>query len=137
LDSEPKTFYARFPIALARQKTAKASGVLNYQNHRLLIDPVNRGFIMRSGNRIHGDLSMLKKTVGGLGLSPALTSLRDVGLGQIEVPRKDQRRDLAMNQTIGKQLPDFELPDQDGQTAQLSELVGKFPFILTFYRGYW
>jgi peroxiredoxin len=42
-----------------------------------------------------------------------------------------------MNQTIGKQLPDFELPDQDGQTAQLSELVGKFPFILTFYRGYW
>jgi len=47
LDSEPKTFYARFPIALAPQKTAKASGVLNYQNHRLLIDPVNRGFIMR------------------------------------------------------------------------------------------
>jgi peroxiredoxin len=42
-----------------------------------------------------------------------------------------------MNQTIGKQLPDFELPDQDGQPVKLSELVGKFPFILTFYRGYW
>ena len=42
-----------------------------------------------------------------------------------------------MNQTIGKQFPDFELPDQDVQPARLSALVGKFPFILTFYRGYW
>jgi peroxiredoxin len=42
-----------------------------------------------------------------------------------------------MNQTIGKPFPDFELPDQDGQPVKLSELVGKFPFILTFYRGYW
>ena len=42
-----------------------------------------------------------------------------------------------MNQTIGTQFPDFELPDQDGQPVKLSELVGKFPFILTFYRGYW
>ncbi len=42
-----------------------------------------------------------------------------------------------MNQTIGKPFPDFELPDQDGQPLKLSELVGKFPFILTFYRGYW
>ena len=42
-----------------------------------------------------------------------------------------------MNLTIGKQFPDFELPDQDGQPAKLWALVGKFPFILTFYRGYW
>jgi peroxiredoxin len=42
-----------------------------------------------------------------------------------------------MNQTIGKPFPDFELPDHDGQPVKLSELVGKFPFILTFYRGYW
>ena len=42
-----------------------------------------------------------------------------------------------MNQTIGRLFPDFELPDQDGQPTKLSELVGKFPFILTFYRGYW
>ena len=42
-----------------------------------------------------------------------------------------------MNLTIGKRFPDFELPDQDGQPAKLSALVGKFPFILTFYRGYW
>lgn len=42
-----------------------------------------------------------------------------------------------MNLKIGQQFPDIELPDQDGQQIKLSELVGKFPFILTFYRGYW
>jgi len=42
-----------------------------------------------------------------------------------------------MNLQIGQCFPDFELPDQDGQIVKLSELVGKFPFILSFYRGYW
>lgn len=42
-----------------------------------------------------------------------------------------------MNLTIGQRFPDFELPDQDGRPVRLSELAGKFPLILTFYRGYW
>jgi peroxiredoxin len=42
-----------------------------------------------------------------------------------------------MNQVIGGRFPDIELPDQDGQLSKLSELVGKFPSILSFYRGYW
>ena len=42
-----------------------------------------------------------------------------------------------MNQTIGKRFPDIELPDQDGQLIRLSQWVGKFPFILSFYRGFW
>jgi peroxiredoxin len=42
-----------------------------------------------------------------------------------------------MNLQIGQRFPDFELPDQDGQIVRLSEIVGKFPFILSFYRGYW
>jgi peroxiredoxin len=42
-----------------------------------------------------------------------------------------------MNLKIGERFPDIELPDQDDQAVKLSELVGKFPFILTFYRGYW
>ena len=42
-----------------------------------------------------------------------------------------------MNLKIGQKFPDIELPDQEGQPVKLSELVGKFPFILTFYRGYW
>jgi peroxiredoxin len=42
-----------------------------------------------------------------------------------------------MNLQIGQRFPDFELPDQNGQIVKLSEVVGKFPFILSFYRGYW
>jgi len=42
-----------------------------------------------------------------------------------------------MKLKIGERFPDIELPDQEGQQVNLSELVGKFPFILSFYRGYW
>jgi peroxiredoxin len=42
-----------------------------------------------------------------------------------------------MNLSIGERFPDFELPDQDGQPVKLLEAVGKFPIILSFYRGYW
>jgi peroxiredoxin len=42
-----------------------------------------------------------------------------------------------MNQTIGQRFPDIELPDQDGQLVRLSQIAGKFPLIVTFYRGYW
>jgi peroxiredoxin len=42
-----------------------------------------------------------------------------------------------MNLRIGERFPDFELPDQDNCPVKLSEAVGKFPFILSFYRGYW
>jgi peroxiredoxin len=42
-----------------------------------------------------------------------------------------------MNLATGQKFPDITLPDQDGQQVKLSELVGKFPFILSFYRGYW
>jgi peroxiredoxin len=42
-----------------------------------------------------------------------------------------------MNQTIGKPFPNIELPDHDGQLVKLSELAGKFPLVLSFYRGYW
>jgi peroxiredoxin len=42
-----------------------------------------------------------------------------------------------MNLRIGQCFPDFELPDQDRQQVKLSDLVGRFPLILSFYRGYW
>jgi len=42
-----------------------------------------------------------------------------------------------MNQSIGNQFPDFELPDHDGQAVKLSQIAGKFPLIVSFYRGYW
>jgi peroxiredoxin len=42
-----------------------------------------------------------------------------------------------MNQTIGKRFPDLEMAADDGKTIKLSEIAGKFPLILIFYRGYW
>jgi peroxiredoxin len=42
-----------------------------------------------------------------------------------------------MNQTIGQRLPDFEMADQEGQIVKLSQFAGKFPLIVSFYRGYW
>jgi peroxiredoxin len=42
-----------------------------------------------------------------------------------------------MNQTIGGRFPDLELPDQDGLGVKLSEIAGRFPLVVIFYRGYW
>lgn len=42
-----------------------------------------------------------------------------------------------MNQAIGKKFPDLELPDHEGQLVKLSQIAGKFPLIVVFYRGYW
>ncbi|HTM11240.1 MAG TPA: hypothetical protein VL754_22880 [Verrucomicrobiae bacterium] len=42
-----------------------------------------------------------------------------------------------MNQTIGKHFPDFDMTADDGQKIKLSEIAGKFPLLLIFYRGYW
>jgi len=38
---------------------------------------------------------------------------------------------------VGNQFPDFELPDQDGKTQQLSKLIRRFPTVLIFSRGYY
>ena len=37
----------------------------------------------------------------------------------------------------GDTAPDFELPDAFGDPVRLSELLGKGPVILSFYRGQW
>jgi peroxiredoxin len=42
-----------------------------------------------------------------------------------------------MNQSIGQRFPDFELLDHDNQAVKLSQFAGKFPLIVSFYRGYW
>ncbi len=42
-----------------------------------------------------------------------------------------------MNQVIGQHFPDIELPNEEEHVVKLSQLAGKFPLILTFYRGYW
>ena len=37
----------------------------------------------------------------------------------------------------GGRLPDLELPDHNGRVTQLSDIAGRFPLIVTFYRGWW
>ena len=38
---------------------------------------------------------------------------------------------------LGAKAPEFELPDQEGNTVRLSELVGRHPLLLIFVRGDW
>ena len=38
---------------------------------------------------------------------------------------------------VGARAPDFELPDIDGGTVRLSDLLTSGPVVLTFYRGAW
>lgn len=40
---------------------------------------------------------------------------------------------LALNQNA----PSFELPNQQGQSVQLAELLAKGPVVISFYRGSW
>ncbi len=37
----------------------------------------------------------------------------------------------------GNTFPDFELPDQDGESRKLSTLIRGFPTVLIFSRGYY
>ena len=37
----------------------------------------------------------------------------------------------------GATVPDFTLPNQDGETIQLSSFHGRGPVLLVFYRGHW
>jgi peroxiredoxin len=37
----------------------------------------------------------------------------------------------------GNKFPNFELPDQDGETLQLSQRMRGWPLIVVFYRGVW
>lgn len=38
---------------------------------------------------------------------------------------------------VGRRAPDFELPDAQGETVLLSELLVRGPVVVTFYRGSW
>lgn len=42
---------------------------------------------------------------------------------------------MNANLKQGGVFPDFELPNQDGELAKLSDLMGDKPVVLTFNRG--
>ncbi len=39
--------------------------------------------------------------------------------------------------TVGSTAPDFALPDSQGKTWRLSEMLADGPAVVVFYRGYW
>jgi peroxiredoxin len=42
-----------------------------------------------------------------------------------------------MNLSLGKRFPDLGFLDHESKSIRLSEIAGKFPLIVVFYRGYW
>ena len=44
---------------------------------------------------------------------------------------------MRKNLRPGEQFPDIELPNQDEVATKLSDLVGGFPTIVVFSRGYY
>ena len=44
---------------------------------------------------------------------------------------------LANVPQIGSTLPDFELPDHDGNAIRSAELIKRGPLVISFYRGVW
>ena len=42
-----------------------------------------------------------------------------------------------MKLLMGQRFPDFELRDHDSQLVKLSQIAGKFPLVVSFYRGFW
>ena len=45
----------------------------------------------------------------------------------------------AMRENLrpGEKFPDIELPDEDGRPTKLSSLMGGFPTVVVFSRGYY
>ena len=51
----------------------------------------------------------------------------------------DLRAGGIMNRVarVGQAAPDFTLPNSDGRSVGLTELLARGPLVLSFYRGRW
>lgn len=78
--------------------------------------------------------SQIQDTIIGIrnSLPEELNALAEQGAGEISA--------LDITGTalkLGEQAPAFELPDYQGQSHSLQQLLEKGPVVLTFYRGAW
>ena len=44
---------------------------------------------------------------------------------------------MRTNLRIGEQFPDIELPNHDGEPTKLSSIIGGFPIVVVFSRGFY
>jgi cytochrome oxidase Cu insertion factor (SCO1/SenC/PrrC family) len=56
---------------------------------------------------------------------------------QVVISRRKITMKMREDLKPGNKFPNFELPDQDGETLQLSQRMRGWPIIVVFYRGVW
>ncbi|MCH8884122.1 MAG: redoxin domain-containing protein [SAR324 cluster bacterium] len=44
---------------------------------------------------------------------------------------------MPLNRKPGDRFPDLKLTDHTGETVSISDVMGKRPTLLAFYRGHW
>jgi hypothetical protein len=65
--------------------------------------------------------------------------MRDRVASSCEPTQKKKENMIETNTGLheGQQMPNFELPDEEGQPFNLSEWLEEGPLVLVFYRGDW
>ena len=56
-------------------------------------------------------------------------------LGEVEKLVQSGIADKAIN--VGERLPEFTLPDENGNLVSSKDLLAKGPLAISFYRGVW
>ena len=66
-------------------------------------------------------------------------AVRSAAAASSEVSAPAASADVAVGGAlgVGDRAPDFDLPDIDGGTVRLTDLLANGPVVLTFYRGAW
>ena len=54
-----------------------------------------------------------------------------------EIQQAQDRKIDAAAIALGQAVPDFQLPNADGQAVALANLIAQGPVVITFYRGRW
>jgi peroxiredoxin len=53
------------------------------------------------------------------------------------LPEEARVTETSTGIEVGREIPNFELPDQEGRPFNLAEQLRDGPIVLVFYRGDW